>query len=79
MGVVDHGIFDGMTTAVIVAGKEVGFLPWFPLTSLSPFLPWFFTTCALINSCTNTTNRTALLFIDQGIRVAGQGGEKPWW
>jgi len=36
VGVVDHGIFDGMTTAVIVAGKE-------------------------------------------GIRVAGQGGEKPWW
>lgn len=36
VGVVDHGLFVGMTTAVIVAGKE-------------------------------------------GIRVAGQGGEKPWW
>jgi ribose 5-phosphate isomerase A len=36
VGVVDHGIFEGFTTAVIVAGKE-------------------------------------------GIRVAGQGGEKPWW
>ena len=36
VGVVDHGIFAGMTTAVIVAGKD-------------------------------------------GVRVAGQGGEKPWW
>lgn len=36
VGVVEHGIFAGMTTAVIVAGKS-------------------------------------------GIRVAGQGGEKPWW
>lgn len=36
VGVVDHGIFAGMTTAVIVAGKS-------------------------------------------GIRVAGTGGEKPWW
>lgn len=36
VGVVDHGIFAGMTTAVIVAGKS-------------------------------------------GIRVAGEGGEKPWW
>ena len=36
VGVVEHGIFEGMTTAVIVAGKT-------------------------------------------GIRVAGQGGEKPWW
>ena len=36
VGVVDHGIFAGMTTAVIVAGKT-------------------------------------------GIRVAGEGGEKPWW
>ena len=36
VGVVDHGIFAGMTTAVIVAGKT-------------------------------------------GVRVAGQGGEKPWW
>ena len=36
VGVVDHGIFSGMTTAVIVAGKD-------------------------------------------GIRVAGEGGEKPWW
>jgi ribose 5-phosphate isomerase A len=36
VGVVDHGIFAGMATAVIVAGKD-------------------------------------------GIRVAGQGGEKPWW
>lgn len=36
VGVVDHGIFEDMTTAVIVAGKS-------------------------------------------GIRVAGQGGEKPWW
>lgn len=36
VGVVEHGIFEGMTTAVIVAGKD-------------------------------------------GIRVAGQGGEKPWW
>lgn len=36
VGVVDHGIFSGMTTAVIVAGKD-------------------------------------------GVRVAGQGGEKPWW
>jgi len=33
---VDHGIFEDMTTAVIVAGKN-------------------------------------------GIRVAGQGGEQPWW
>jgi ribose 5-phosphate isomerase A len=36
VGVVDHGIFAGMTHAVIVAGKT-------------------------------------------GIRVAGKGGEKPWW
>jgi ribose 5-phosphate isomerase A len=36
VGVVEHGIFENMTTAVIVAGKD-------------------------------------------GIRVAGQGGEKPWW
>ena len=36
VGVVDHGIFSGMTTAVIVAGKD-------------------------------------------GIRVAGEGGDKPWW
>jgi ribose 5-phosphate isomerase len=36
VGVVEHGIFSGFTTAVIVAGKE-------------------------------------------GIRVAGEGGEKPWW
>ena len=36
VGVVDHGIFPGMASAVIVAGKD-------------------------------------------GIRVAGQGGEKPWW
>lgn len=36
VGVVEHGIFADMTTAVIVAGKD-------------------------------------------GIRVAGQGGEKPWW
>jgi len=36
VGVVDHGIFSGFTTAVIVAGKD-------------------------------------------GIRVAGEGGEKPWW
>jgi len=36
VGVVDHGIFYGMTTAVIVAGS-------------------------------------------QGIRVAGEGGEAPWW
>jgi len=36
VGVVDHGIFEDMTTAVIVAGKN-------------------------------------------GIRVAGQGGEQPWW
>ena len=36
VGVVDHGIFAGMTHAVIVAGKD-------------------------------------------GIRVAGAGGEKPWW
>ena len=36
VGVVDHGIFAGFTTAVIVAGKD-------------------------------------------GVRVAGQGGEKPWW
>eukprot|EP01036_Dinobryon_divergens_P025887 gene25887-34479_t len=36
VGVVDHGIFAGMTTAVIVAGKA-------------------------------------------GVRVAGEGGEKPWW
>lgn len=36
VGVVDHGIFAGFTTAVIVAGKS-------------------------------------------GIRVAGAGGEKPWW
>lgn len=36
VGVVEHGIFEGMTTAVIVAGKN-------------------------------------------GIRVAGQGGEQPWW
>lgn len=36
VGVVDHGIFAGMTTAVIVAGKD-------------------------------------------GIRVAGEGGEKAWW
>lgn len=36
VGVVDHGIFAGMTTAVIVAGKD-------------------------------------------GVRVAGEGGEKPWW
>jgi ribose 5-phosphate isomerase A len=36
VGVVEHGIFENMTTAVIVAGKE-------------------------------------------GVRVAGQGGEKPWW
>jgi len=36
VGVVDHGIFADMTTAVIVAGKD-------------------------------------------GIRVAGEGGEKPWW
>lgn len=36
VGVVDHGIFADMTTAVIVAGKS-------------------------------------------GIRVAGEGGEKPWW
>ena len=35
-GVVDHGIFAGFTTAVIVAGKD-------------------------------------------GVRVAGAGGEKPWW
>ena len=36
VGVVDHGIFAGFTTAVIVAGKD-------------------------------------------GVRVAGAGGEKPWW
>jgi ribose 5-phosphate isomerase A len=36
VGVVDHGLFVGMTTAVIVAGKD-------------------------------------------GIRVCGEGGEKPWW
>jgi hypothetical protein len=36
LGVVDHGIFAGFTTAVIVAGKD-------------------------------------------GVRVAGAGGEKPWW
>lgn len=36
VGVVDHGIFSGFTTAVIVAGKD-------------------------------------------GVRVAGEGGEKPWW
>ena len=36
VGVVDHGIFEGITTAVIVAGKD-------------------------------------------GIRVAGENGEKPWW
>jgi hypothetical protein len=36
VGVVDHGIFANMATAVIVAGKD-------------------------------------------GIRVAGEGGEKPWW
>lgn len=36
VGVVEHGIFAGMTTAVIVAGKS-------------------------------------------GVRVAGQGGERPWW
>jgi ribose 5-phosphate isomerase A len=36
VGVVEHGIFVDMTTAVIVAGKD-------------------------------------------GVRVAGAGGEKPWW
>jgi ribose 5-phosphate isomerase A len=36
VGVVEHGIFEGMTQTVIVAGKD-------------------------------------------GIRVAGEGGEKPWW
>lgn len=36
VGVVEHGIFSGFTTAVIVAGKD-------------------------------------------GVRVAGEGGEKPWW
>lgn len=36
LGVVEHGVFAGMTTAVIVAGKD-------------------------------------------GVRVAGEGGEKPWW
>lgn len=36
VGVVEHGIFEDMTTAVIVAGKD-------------------------------------------GIRVAGEGGDKPWW
>ena len=36
VGVVEHGIFSGFTTAVIVAGKD-------------------------------------------GVRVAGEGGEQPWW